>query len=415
VSLALAGRGREAGVTIAEVNLKLIWDVISRISVGKAGRAYAVDARGLLIAHPDIGLVLRKTDLSGTEQVAASRAGIGGAESIGDTAIVAHGLDGKQVLTTYASIPSLNWTVFVEQPLSEAFEPLYASLWRIGIMLAVGLACAIVASLLLARRMVVPIKALQSGAAAIGRGEFERRIEVETGDEIEELASQFNRMAGQLAELERTRQLRRFLSPQIADLVSSESAALLESHRSEITVVFCDMRGFTAFAEAAEPEEVMGVMREYHATLGALIHKYEGTLERFVGDGLMVLFNDPVPCPDPAARAVRMAVGMRDGISALSKEWTARGHDLGFGIGIAQGYATLGRIGFEGRFDYGSIGTVCNLAARLCAEASHGQILVSRAIQGAVEDIAACEPVGELTLKGLRRPVATYNVLGLKS
>jgi class 3 adenylate cyclase len=223
------------------------------------------------------------------------------------------------------------------------------------------------------------------------------------------------RVNEQVSELDRMGQLRRFLSPQIAELVSSGSASLLESHRREITVVYCDMRGFTAFAESSEPEEVMGVMGEYHAALGALIHEYEGTLERFVGDGVLVLFNDPVPCPDPAARAVKMAVAMRERFAALSKKWSTRGHELGFGVGIAQGYATLGRIGFEGRYDYGSIGTVSNLGARLCAEAQDGQILVTRQVQAAVEDLAACDPVGELMLKGLRRPVATYNVVQLKT
>jgi class 3 adenylate cyclase len=157
----------------------------------------------------------------------------------------------------------------------------------------------------------------------------------------------------------------------------------------------------------------MGVMREYHAALGALIHEYEGTLERFVGDGLMVLFNDPVPCADPAARAVRMSVAMRDRVADLARKWQTRGHDLGFGIGIAQGYATLGRIGFEGRFDYGSVGTVSNLSARLCGEAQAGQILVSRTIQAALDGLAEFEPVGELVLKGLSRPVAAFNVVRL--
>ena len=197
-TLAIGGRGRAPGVTLAEVNLKLIWDVISRIKVGKAGHAYVVDANGLLIAHPDIDLVLRRTDLSKTEQVAAAHVGAGG-----ETAMVARGLNGHRVLTTYAAISTLGWYMFVEQPLAEAFENIYASLWRTSILLVVGLAASVLASLWLARRMVVPIKALQDGAASIGRGDFDRRIEIRTGDELEELAGQFNQMAGQLTELER--------------------------------------------------------------------------------------------------------------------------------------------------------------------------------------------------------------------
>jgi adenylate cyclase len=415
MSVAIAAQRRQAGVVVAEVNLKLIWDVISRIKVGKAGHAYAVDSRGLLIAHPDIGLVLRKTDLSRLEQVAAAKSGTGAGGASAQMSSGVRDIEGHPVLTTHAEIASLGWYVFVQQPLSEAFEPLYASLLRTSLLLVIGLALAIFASLLLARRMVGPIKALQTGAAWIGAGEFTRRIEVRTGDEFEELAQQFNRMAGQLAELDRLGRLRRFLSPQVADLiVASGGVDLLESHRSEITVVFCDLRGFTAFAETAEPEEVMRVLREYHAALGALIFRYEGTLERFLGDGLMVLFNDPIPCPDPAARAVRMAVAMREQVADLSGKWRTHGHDLGFGVGIAQGYATLGRIGFEGRFDYGSVGSVSNLGARLCAEALAGQVLISRPVQTAVESIAECESVGELVLKGFHRPVATYSVLRLK-
>jgi class 3 adenylate cyclase len=223
------------------------------------------------------------------------------------------------------------------------------------------------------------------------------------------------RVAAQLAELERVGRLKRFLSPQLAELiVSSGDEKLLESHRREITVVFCDLRGFTAFAETAEPEEVMGVLREYHAAMGALIFQFEGTLERFAGDGLMVFFNDPLPCPDPAARAVRMAVAMRGRAGELAAMWRKRGHELGFGVGIALGYATLGRIGFEGRFDYGAIGTVTNLAARLCSEAQGGQILISQRVYTAVEELLEAAPVGEFTLKGLHRPVAVYNVLRLK-
>jgi adenylate cyclase len=219
------------------------------------------------------------------------------------------------------------------------------------------------------------------------------------------------RVADQLAEIGRMDRLTRFLSPQIAKLVlSSGSESVLESHRREITVVFCDLRGFTAFSETAEPEEVIQVLREYHATLGKLIHHYEATLERFAGDAIMVWFNDPLPCPDPPVRAVRMAVDMRAGVAELATKWRKHGHELGFGVGIAQGYATLGRIGFEGRFDYAAIGTVVNLAARLCGEATNGQILIERKVHAAIESLATTEPIGEFVLKGLHRPVATFNV-----
>ena len=223
------------------------------------------------------------------------------------------------------------------------------------------------------------------------------------------------RVAEQVGELERIARLKRFVSPQIAELViSSGGEKLLDSHRREITVVFCDLRGFTAFAETAEPEEVMGVLREYHGAMGKLIFEFEGTLERFAGDGLMVFFNDPLPCPDPAARAIRMAVAMRGRVDELVVAWHKRGYDLQLGVGIAQGYATIGAIGFEGRWDYGAIGTVTNLAARLCGEAKPGQILISRRLLATVEDLAEAEPVGELSLKGFHRPVTAYNLLRLK-
>jgi adenylate cyclase len=222
------------------------------------------------------------------------------------------------------------------------------------------------------------------------------------------------RVRNQVEDLERLGRLRRFLSPQLAELIiSSGDESLLESHRREITVVCCDLRGFTTFAETAEPEEVMGLLREYHMVLGALIYSFEGTLERFAGDGLLVFFNDPVPCPDPAARAVRMAMAMRERVEQLCVVWRKRGYDLGFGVGMAMGYATLGKIGFEGRFDYGAIGTVTNLASRLCAEARRGQILASQRVYADVESLVEAEPVGELVLKGLLKPVPAFNILRL--
>jgi|SRR6516165_10469032 adenylate cyclase len=222
------------------------------------------------------------------------------------------------------------------------------------------------------------------------------------------------RVTEQVAEIERIGRLKRFLPPQIAQLVSSGDEGVLESHRREVTVVFCDLRGFTAFAESAEPEEVIAVLRDYHNALGTLIDRFEGTVERFAGDGIMVLFNDPLPCETPWARAVQMAVAMRDEIAKLAANWRTHGHELGFGVGIAHGFATLGCVGFEGRFQYSATGTVANLASRLCDQARNGQILVDAKVRTEVESLAELEPIGELELKGFRRPVKAFNVRGLR-
>jgi adenylate cyclase len=223
------------------------------------------------------------------------------------------------------------------------------------------------------------------------------------------------RVATQVAEIERIGRLKRFLAPQIAEMiVSQDNERVLQSHRREIAVVVCDLRGFTAFSESAQPEDVMGVLREYQAELGRLIDKFEGTLERFTGDGLVVWFNDPLPCEDPCARAVRMSLEMRDSISPLASRWRARDHDLGFAIGMALGYATLGQIGFGQRHDYAAVGTVVNLAARLCAEARDGQILLDGKVRAAVETLAETEPIGELSLKGFNRPVRSFSLKALK-
>jgi adenylate cyclase len=243
-----------------------------------------------------------------------------------------------------------------------------------------------------------------------------RRLEEQAADLAALNRTLEERVAAQVDEIERIGRLKRFLAPQIVEtIVSSGGETILDHHRRDIVVLFCDMRGFTAFAETAEPEDVMAVLGEYHDALGPLIHRYEGTLDRFAGDGLIVFFNDPVPCPDPALRAVRLAVAMRGAVTALARSWAARGHEIGFGVGIAQGYATLGRIGFADRFDYSAIGTVTNLAARLCDEARDGQILVTRRIAGAIGKVAEFESLGDLALKGLSRPVAVSNVCGLVS
>jgi len=219
------------------------------------------------------------------------------------------------------------------------------------------------------------------------------------------------RVAEQVDELSRVGRLKRFLAPQLAELIVSQGDEnILESHRREIVVVFCDLRGYTAFTETAEPEEVLDFLREYHGALGPLVAQFEGTLDQFSGDGIMVFFNDPVPIPDPAERAVKMAMAMREVAAKLIVDWRERGRELGFGAGIAQGYATLGQIGFAERSGYTAIGTVCNVAARLCAEAKDGQILLSQRVNVALKGSIATEQMGALALKGLTQPVVAYNV-----
>jgi class 3 adenylate cyclase/HAMP domain-containing protein len=292
--------------------------------------------------------------------------------------------------------------------------------------------------------LIGPVKRMDAQLKQIASGDFSQRVEVPNRDELGALAANLNRMseqlgelyrqleaqslqlaewnrtlekrvADQIIELERVGRLKRFFSPQVADLVvSSGDEGFLESHRRDITVVFCDLRGFTAFSETAEPEEVMRILREFHTAMGELIFRFEGTLEHFAGDGMMVFFNDPLPCPDPSARAVRMAVAMRRRVSEQSQNWRKRGHHLGFGVGIAQGYATLGKIGFEGRIDYGAIGTVTNLASRLCDEARPGQIIISQRVYAAVEELVQAESAGDLHLKGFAKVVPAYTVMGLK-
>jgi class 3 adenylate cyclase len=224
------------------------------------------------------------------------------------------------------------------------------------------------------------------------------------------------RVQEQVQQLDRLGRLKRFFSPQLAELiVSGDADDPLKTHRRELTVVYLDLRGFTAFAESAEPEEVMDILHEYHASMGKLIIEHEGTLEHFAGDGMMIFFNDPVPIDDAGERAVRMSLVMRERVKDLKVKWRKLGHDLDFGVAIAQGYATIGAIGFEGRWEYGAIGSVPNLAARLCGEAKPGEILIPQRLLGKVEDWVEAESVGELILKGFHRPVSAYNIVRLKA
>jgi len=257
-------------------------------------------------------------------------------------------------------------------------------------------------------RSMLRIKALHDTVQTQARRLEEQATELAAWNKTLE-----ERVAAQLGQIERISRLKQFLAPQIADMViSSSGEAILDIHRRDIVVLFCDMRGFTGFSETAEPEDVIAVLREYHDALGPLIQESEGTLSRFTGDGLMVIFNDPLSCSDPARRAVRLAVAMRDVVASLARAWSSRGHAIGFGVGIAQGYATLGAIGFEGRSDYTAHGTVVNVSARLCAEAKDGQILVTQRVAAAIAEPANFEPLGDMVLKGIGRPLAVLNVSG---
>lgn len=413
MTMAVAGNRAAVGVAIAQINLKLIWDVISGIKVGDSGGAFVVDRDGKLVAHPNISLVLQGADAKTAARLtglqAASRAAAGASVATVD-------FDGRTMLAAAAAIPGVEWTVFAEQPIAEAFAPIRAALWRTGILVLAGAVFAGLLAIYLARRMAKPIRKLEEGAARIGAGQFDHKIQISTGDELERLADRFNLMAEELAvsqeRSERIARLKRFLSPQVAELVEKAGQGdMLSAHHADVVVVFCDLRGFTAFSAKAEPEEIMRVLGEYYEALGAIILRYEATLTHFSGDGMMVLLNAPVPCPDdPAARAVRMACDMRSAVQALIVGWRARGHAIGIGIGLARGKATVGRIGYEGRHDYTAIGNVTNLASRLCSAAEDGQILIDANAAAAVSGTAELAALGGRELKGFAASVAVYAV-----
>jgi len=636
MSIAVAHSGFNAGVTVAEIDLRFLSDFFGDAQVGKATFAYTVDPRGQVIASSSKGPEV-STDLAKLPQVAAQTAPVSRALVSGT------GADGNSVLSASSVVPKLGWIVFFEQPTAQALAPIRDQILRVALLIGVGLLVAMLAGTLLARRMLIPITALRAGARRLGGGDFSHRIDVRTHDELEELADQFNSMAGQLketyagleskveertrdlaqsinelkvleevgravassldlnavlptvasraleitradavliygydaakrqfnmveaqgidrsaegehltidegrsilggasasgepiaipdlanvadfpmrdaameagfhsvlvvplvdqqgvlgalvvlrraagefppgliglmrtfanqavlamrnarlftevdqkgrelasahgvvqqqadklqeqteqlrnwnrsledrvekqlGEIERIRRLERFLAPQVAQLIASSDGhdALLDSHRREVTVVFCDLRGFTSFTETTEPEEAMNVLREYHAALGELIFRYEGTLDRYAGDGVMVLFNAPIQFEDHTKRAVKMAMEMRDKIGLLTQKWRNRGHSLGFGVGIALGYATLGQVGFEHRLEYAAIGSVTNLASRLCDEAKANQVVASRRVYGMVEQWVDAAPIDDLVLKGFNHPVLAVEIL----
>jgi adenylate cyclase len=634
MSIAVAHSGRDAGASVAEIDLGFLSGYVDEAQAGKVGTAYVVDSNGVLLASTDKNVQPGK-NLSALPQLAALLKSSNTLHASGTND------EGRDVLTASSPVPKLGWFVLFEQPATQALAPIHDLLIRIGVLVAFGLVLAILAGMLLARRMLIPIQALNTGAQRLGGGDFEHRIDVKTGDELEQLADRFNNMAGQLhetysdlerkvkertrdlaqsvselraleefgravassldldavlrtvagraleitkadgvliygfdeqarrfdlieaggmeksedcnlrvisaddgllgqaaangqpiaiedcatsdanplthaaiaagfhsalvvplvdqqgvlgllivlrrsagafppsliglmhtfahqavlamrnarlfhevdqkgkelatahgivqqqadklqkqtyqllnwnksleeqvgkqlGEIERIRRLERFLAPQVAQLVASDGqSSLLDSHRGEVTVVFCDLRGFTAFTESSEPEEAMNVLREYHAALGELIFKYEGTLDRYAGDGVMILFNAPIPVPDHTPRAIRMAVEMRDAIGLLSQKWRNRGHSLGFSVGIAVGYATLGQVGFERRLEYAAIGSVTNLASRLCDEAKAGQIVVNQRAYAAVENLVDATALTPLVLKGFHHPVAAVEI-----
>ncbi|AWN42907.1 adenylate/guanylate cyclase domain-containing protein [Methylobacterium durans] len=410
--IAVAGNRAIVGIAIAEINLKLIWDVISSIHVGGTGHAFVLDAEGRLIAHPDISLVLRGGDAAAARPLRMLRDAI---RAEGGSAI-GRDISGASLIAAMAVVPGVDWTVIVHQPLREAFGPIDTALRRTGALLLLGSAFAGILAFWLARRMTGPIRQLEDGTERIGAGHFEHRIAVSSADELGRLAQRFNAMAGELAlsqeRQERIARLRRFLAPQVAELVDrTGDDSVLEGRRVEVAVIFCDLRGFTPFSAKAAPEEVIHVLATYFEALGRVITEHGATLTQFTGDGLMVLVNAPVACPEPSLTAMRLAIAMQDAVQPLVVEWRRRDYAIGFGVGATMGPATVGQIGYENRLDYTAIGPVVNLAARLCAAAEDAQILIDAALAGRIQDRIETIPLGSRVLKGFDAGIEIYSLV----
>jgi len=407
--IAVAGNLPSAGIAIADINLKLIWDVVAAIKIGDTGHALIVDDSGRLVAHPDISRVLRGR--AGSDDFSRLRSVVDAANG---STVVTTGDDGTPVVALSVRAANVGWTVIAQQPVLEAFESIRAALWRSLALITIGALLAFALAYWLARRMSGPIRQLEDGVERVGAGQFDHRITIASGDELEQLANRFNQMAAELAvskqKSERIDRLKRFLAPQVAELVEHSDQRLLNGQRREVVAIFCDLRGFTAFSARAEPDAVMAVLAEYYQAIGAVITRHEATLIHLAGDGVMVLVNAPVARDDAAHHGVRLAIEMQVAVQSLANRWYARGYGMGFGVGIAMGPATVGTVGYDGRLDYTAIGNVVNLASRLCDSADDAQILVDAAIAEKVKDSVAIVSLGKRIIKGYDHPVRVFAV-----
>ncbi|MCA1416175.1 HAMP domain-containing protein [Bradyrhizobium sp. NBAIM20] len=405
--IAVAGSLPAAGVAIAEVNLKLIWDVIAAIRIGETGYAIVVDNSGHLIAHPDISLVLRGRASSGS--FGRIKHLVGAASG----AAVITGDQGNQVVALSVQAADVGWTVIAMLPTSEAFASIRAALWRSSILIAFGVLVALALAYWRAHRMSGPIKQLEEGVERIRTGQFEHRIKIFSGDELQQLALRFNEMASELAGSQqksaRIERLKQFLPSQVAELVE-HSHELLEGQRREVAVIFGDLRGFTAFSTRNEPDVIMAVMQEYYAAVGAVTTRHEATLIGFNGDGVMLLVNAPVACEQPATQAVRLAIDLQMTVQSIAGKWCDAGHAIGFGVGVAMGPATVGTVGYNGRLNYTAMGAVVNLASRLCDLAKDAQILADPTIAGRVRDSVPLASLGQRIIKGYDQALEVFAV-----
>jgi class 3 adenylate cyclase len=416
---------------VAEVNLKFIWDVVSGIEVGQTGRAYVVDADGRLIAHPDISLVLRQTDLAGLPQVSAALAGQAGGEPVR-----APDPEGRDALSIAAPVEPLGWSVFVDLPVEEAYQPLYASMLRTGGLVLGGVLLAALAGLVMARRMTGPIHRLQAGAARIGEGDLSDPIEIRTGDELEALAGAFNRMAERLHDSyaslerrveERTRELEvlsnklaKYLSPQVyASIFEGRQEVKLASQRKKLTVFFSDIAGFTETTDRLESEEVTHLLNQYLTEMSRIALAHGATIDKYVGDAVVIFFGDTESrgAREDALACVKMAIAMQQRMRELAGVWRDMGIEqpLSCRIGICTGYCTVGNFGSEDRMDYTIIGGGVNLAARLEHLAPPGSILISYETYALVKNEVHCEERGQIEVKGIAYPVSTYEVIDLQA